>query len=80
MPQLSTGDLFRFKYLVVSLHRLVGDMLRAAVAAGTPVGLQAKDVMAAGGVAVQGCLLSRDVSLFCGVFFFVFFHLLVGIY
>ena len=37
---------------LVEKHRIVqlstGDMLRAAVAAGTPVGLQAKDVMARG--------------------------------
>ncbi len=36
------------KYGIVQLS--TGDMLRAAVAAGTPVGLKAKDIMAAGGL------------------------------
>ncbi|MEZ5821724.1 MAG: adenylate kinase [Xanthobacteraceae bacterium] len=36
------------KYAIVQLS--TGDMLRAAVAAGTPVGLKAKDIMAAGGL------------------------------
>ncbi|MCA6109850.1 adenylate kinase [Bradyrhizobium cenepequi] len=36
------------KYGIVQLS--TGEMLRAAVAAGTPVGLQAKDIMAAGGL------------------------------
>src|SRR5215469_2769622 len=39
---------------LVQKHGIVqlstGEMLRAAVAAGTPVGLQAKDIMAAGGL------------------------------
>src|SRR3954469_22459494 len=39
---------------LVQKHRIVqlstGEMLRAAVAAETPVGLQAKDIMAAGGL------------------------------
>ena len=36
------------RYGIVQLS--TGDMLRAAVAAGTPVGLKAKDIMAAGGL------------------------------
>ncbi|MCA1455989.1 adenylate kinase [Bradyrhizobium sp. BRP22] len=36
------------KYGIVQLS--TGEMLRAAVAAGTPIGLQAKDIMAAGGL------------------------------
>ena len=36
------------KYGIVQLS--TGEMLRAAVAAGTPVGLKAKDIMAAGGL------------------------------
>src|SRR5512138_870778 len=36
------------KYSIVQLS--TGEMLRAAVAAGTPVGLKAKDIMASGGL------------------------------
>ena len=36
------------RYGIVQLS--TGEMLRAAVAAGTPIGLQAKDIMAAGGL------------------------------
>lgn len=35
-----------------------GDMLRAAVGAGTPLGLQAKDVMAAGGLVSDGLIIA----------------------
>src|SRR6201995_591169 len=34
-----------------------GDMLRAAVKAGTPVGMKAKEIMAAGGLAPDGVVI-----------------------
>lgn len=47
---------------LVHKHNIVqlstGEMLRAAVAAGTPVGLQAKDIMAAGGLVPDEIVIS----------------------
>jgi adenylate kinase len=44
------------RYGIVQLS--TGEMLRAAVAAGTPVGLQAKDIMAAGGLVPDEVVVS----------------------
>ncbi|HLG85373.1 MAG TPA: adenylate kinase [Bradyrhizobium sp.] len=44
------------RYGIVQLS--TGEMLRAAVAAGTPVGLQAKDIMAAGGLVSDEIVVS----------------------
>lgn len=44
------------KYGIVQLS--TGDMLRAAVAAGTPVGLKAKDIMASGGLVPDDIVIS----------------------
>ncbi len=44
------------RYGIVQLS--TGEMLRAAVAAGTPVGLQAKDIMAAGGLVPDEIVVS----------------------
>ena len=44
------------KYSIVQLS--TGDMLRAAVAAGTPVGLKAKDIMASGGLVPDDIVIS----------------------
>src|SRR5215469_17661945 len=44
------------RYGIVQLS--TGEMLRAAVAAGTPVGLQAKDIMASGGLVSDEIVVS----------------------
>lgn len=55
-------ELIKEKYGVV--HLSTGDMLRAAVAAGTEVGMQAKDFMDAGKLVPDEVIIGV-VSLFC---------------